>query len=73
MQIFFHIVSVFANQTCASKETLLEFCAPFASHCSQPSNVLLLLVQHLGPWLSGHGGDGLVVELDDLRGLFQHL
>lgn len=31
MQIFFHIVSVFANQTCASKETFLEFCAPLAS------------------------------------------
>ena len=24
-----------------------------------------------GTWFSGHGGDGLMVELDDLSGLFQ--
>jgi len=25
----------------------------------------------LGTWFSGRGGDGLMVGLDDLRGLFQ--
>lgn len=24
-----------------------------------------------GTWLSGHGGDGLAIGLDDLSGLFQ--
>jgi len=26
---------------------------------------------HRGTWVSGHGGDGLMVGFDDIRGLFQ--
>ena len=28
-------------------------------------------MQHRGAWLSGHGGDGLMVGLDDVSGLLQ--
>jgi len=37
-----------------------------------PDLVELFVVSiHVGTWFSGHGGDGVTVGLDDLRGLFQ--
>jgi len=28
-------------------------------------------IRYLGVWITGHGGDGLMVGLDELSGLFQ--
>lgn len=37
-----------------------------------PTRQVNMDVWHIETWLSGHGGDGLKVGLDDLSSLFQH-